>query len=125
MLFPENEVIEDKPQIFPPEKKIENREKYERDAFFAFSSALRKYPSHCFSGDKMFGLKARIIKQEVMGTREVVSVLVGEDEEFPMSILVEIFRDGEGKMQAVRMLQEFLSEEVVEDFADFLKGLKK
>ena len=60
-----------------------------------------------------------------MGQTDLVAVRLGDNEEFPFTIAVEIHRDGEGKPQVIRLLNDIMPVEFLKDFGKFLSDLSK
>lgn len=68
---------------------------------------------------------AKVISVDKVGQVDLVAVRLGDNEEFPFTIAVEIHRDGDGSPQIIRMLNEALPVEILPDFAEFLDNLAK
>lgn len=68
---------------------------------------------------------AKIISIDKMGQTDLVAVRLGDNEEFPFTIAVEIHRDGEGKPQVIRLLNDIMPVEFLKDFGKFLSDLSK
>lgn len=67
---------------------------------------------------------AKVESIDKLGSRELIDLKITDG---PMTffVMVEVFKDGDGKVHGVRMLQENLPVEVLKDFAGFLRQLAK
>jgi len=65
---------------------------------------------------------AKIQKVTKVASVEMVDILIG-DKDYPMYFMVNVTRNGEGKVTSVKILNESLPGEALEDFAKFLKDL--
>lgn len=76
--------------------------------------------------DRTFAGKAvaKVESIDKLGSRELIDLKITDG---PMTffVMVEVFRDGDGKVNGVRMLQENLPVETLKDFAGFLRNLAK
>jgi hypothetical protein len=68
---------------------------------------------------------ARIENIDKLGSIEFMSVTLGEDKDFPITLMVEVARDSEDKVAAIRILNESIPGDALADFAKFLRGLLK
>ena len=68
---------------------------------------------------------AKILGVEKLGSVEFVDLKVGEKEEFPFYVMMEVHRDGDNKVRSIRILNERLPSELFNDLAKFLKELAK
>jgi hypothetical protein len=66
---------------------------------------------------------AKIHSIEKVGNIEFILLRLGEDEDFPVVLQLEIIKDAEDKVRAVRLMGEFIPGEALSDFSKFLKSL--
>jgi uncharacterized protein YuzE len=67
-------------------------------------------------------VKCEYLGTTKIGQKDYVLVKLGE-EEYPFEVMLEVFRDGEGKVINIKIWNESLPVEILKDFADFLKKL--
>jgi hypothetical protein len=85
----------------------------------------RKFIKQKFN-DAVYGRAvAKVISVDKLGQTDLVALRLGDNEEFPFTIALEIMRDGDGKPELIRMLNEILPVEFLADFAKFLTKLAK
>jgi len=70
-------------------------------------------------------IEAKIQSVEKIGSVDFITVKLGDDKEFPMHVMMDVMRDGEGKVLRVRILNESLPATILADFAQFLNKLSK
>lgn len=85
---------------------------------------------HKFVQERLYGAIAGKVSSKVqsvdkLGSRELVVVRMGDDDEFPISTMLEIRKNKDGKVDAISMFDSFLPAEVFRDFAKFLNNLAK
>jgi hypothetical protein len=67
-------------------------------------------------------VKCEYLGTTKVGQRDYVIVKLG-DKEYPFEVMLEVFRDGEEKVQSIKIWNESLPSDILKDFADFLKKL--
>lgn len=70
-------------------------------------------------------VSAKIQSVDKLGSRELVVVRMGDDDDFPISTMLEIRKNKDGKVDAISMFDSFLPVEAFKDFAKFLNSLAK
>ena len=68
---------------------------------------------------------AKVLGVEKIGQMDLVVVKLGDNDDFPFTVAVEIERDGEGQPRLIRVLNSTLPVEFLDDFAKFLRDLGK
>lgn len=68
---------------------------------------------------------AKIQSIDKIGSRELIELKLGDDEEFPFFVLLEVFKDNEDKVHAIEIFNDRLHVETFKDIAKFLKDLAK
>ncbi len=68
---------------------------------------------------------AKVIGVDKLGQMDFVAVQLGDEKDFPFTVMLEIIRDGDGVPMRIRLLNSDLPVEFLKDFAKFLTDLAK
>lgn len=70
-------------------------------------------------------LSAKLHSAQKVGSVEMMELKIGDDEQYPYFVMMEVARDSEGGVRGIKLWNESLPGEVLADFAKFLSGLAK
>lgn len=68
---------------------------------------------------------AKIQSIDKLGSRELMELKLGDDNEFPFFVLLEVFRDSNDKVQGIELFNHRLPVDTFKDIAKFLRDLAK
>jgi hypothetical protein len=69
--------------------------------------------------------QAKVLGIDKLGSVDFVTLKLGDNEDFPFTIMMDIARDAENKPVQVRILNSSLPVEILKDFAKFLGQIAK